>query len=76
MGSINRYQFKAMNKRTQLQYLRLHGKILHRRARGTCEKVVYKVRNFYIEVWTDLAANRVENLTLFKDDALLKFAVS
>ncbi len=65
-----------MNKRTQLQYLRLHGKILHRRARGTYEKVVYQVRNFYIEVWLDHNANRVENLTLFKDDSLLKFAAA
>lgn len=67
----SRYFFKSLGRRSQLEFLQVHGRLMKRRVRGTYSIQLYRVNNFYIEVWYNTMKNRIDDYITFKDGLLL-----
>ncbi|HAW52918.1 MAG TPA: hypothetical protein DCX54_11420 [Flavobacteriales bacterium] len=70
---MTRYLFISLDRQRQLMMLRSEGMILHHRIRGKCIIKLYKIKNFYIEVWYDSIGYEIQNLVTFKDRSLLNY---
>ena len=71
--AMNRYQFISMDRKRQLRILKVQGKVLHRKLKKGYTASVYKLENFYIEVWENMMIHKVINLVTHKDATLLGY---
>jgi hypothetical protein len=70
---MNRYYFISLERSKQLEMLQAQGEMLHERFKGKYLIGLFKMKNFYIEVWVDGMKNQLEDLVTFKDKSLLNY---
>lgn len=70
---MNRYQFKLLDKKSQLKAIRIKGRLLHKRLNGKYDVSLYGMKSFYIEVWYDAVRRNFHDMVTFKDRSLLAY---
>ena len=70
---MNRYKFKSLDQKRQIRLLKVKGKMLHQKLKINYSVDLYKLGNFYIEIWVSSFKGQVINLVIFKDLTLLNF---
>jgi len=69
---MNRYKFISLDNQRQLRFLKVNGRMVHRRLKREYTVSIYQLENFYIEIWKN-GLNKVVNLVTFKDRTLLNY---
>ena len=70
---MNRHHFTSLKENQQIELIKIHGRILHRRLKGQYMIRLYAFKNFYIEVWFNERKYQFDHFVTFKDLALLNY---
>ena len=72
LGNMKLYEYKLLNDNEQYRILWNDGVLIDACIDGKVRKLLYAIHNFYVELWYDVATNKILWKLSFKQGLLLE----